>query len=119
MISIRYVKNTDKSFWFSLDKHISKETLNQKIRDKQGYILMENDIPIALLRYNLFWDNIPFCTMLFVDWQYQQKGYGKMIMDFWEKDMKKMGYEMVMTSTRVDEDAKHFYRKLVIKKLVD
>lgn len=32
-------------------------------------------------------------------------------MDFWEKDMQKFGYGMIMTSTQVDEDAQHFYRK--------
>lgn len=28
-----------------------------------------------------FWDNIPFCTMLFVEWNYQGKGYGKKLME--------------------------------------
>ena len=31
---------------------------------------------------------------------------------FWENEMRKLGYKMVMTSTQVDEQAQHFYRKL-------
>lgn len=30
----------------------------------------------------------------------------------WENDMKSQGYGMLLTSTQVDEEAQHFYRKL-------
>lgn len=73
---------------------------------------MENNVPIGLLRYNLFWDNIPFCTMLFICSNYQRKGYGKKLIDHWEHDMKLQGYEIVMTSTRVDEYGQHFYKQI-------
>ncbi len=112
MLSVRYVQNDDKSFWFKLDKHLSETEFEKKIRDKMGYVLLEDQNPIGLLRYNLFWDNTPFCTMLFVDLEYQHKGNGRMLMEFWEKDMKQLGYGMIMTSTQVDEDAQHFYRKI-------
>lgn len=77
-----------------------------------GYVLLENDNPIELLRYNLFWDNTPFCTMLFINGKYQHKGYGRMLITNWENDMEQCGYSMVMTSTQVDKDAQHFYRKM-------
>ena len=35
-----------------------------------------------------------------------------MLMEHWEQEMKSIGYGMVLTSTRVDEKAQHFYRKL-------
>ncbi len=41
-----------------------------------------------------------------------KRGYGKMLMEHWEEDMKKQGYGMLLVSTQVDEDAQHFYRKL-------
>lgn len=109
---IRHVQKSDKEFWFKLDKHLSENELDNKIRDKMGYVLLENNTPIAILRYNLFWDNIPFCTMLFVTPKYQHKGYGRIIMECWEKEMKSLGYGMVMVSTQSDESAQHFYRKL-------
>ena len=112
MISVRYIQEADKIFWFTLDKHLSEIEFEKKIRDKKGYVILEDKTPIGLLRYNLFWDNIPFCTMLFIDWAYQNKGYGRIIMEFWEKEMKQLGYGMIMTSTQVDEDAQHFYRKM-------
>ena len=115
MVEIRYMQMDDKDFWYSLDKHLPEAEFENKVRNRRGYILLENRKPIGLLRYNLFWDNTPFCTMLFIDWNYHNKGYGKMLMEYWEKDMKSQGYGMLLTSTQVDEDAQHFYRKLGYK----
>ena len=36
-------------------------------------------------------------------------------MEYWENDMKSQGYGMLLTSTQVDEEAQHFYRKLGYK----
>ena len=90
---IRYVTPKDKSFWFGIDKHLSETEFIKKVRDNQGYILFVDEKPVGLLRYNLFWDNTPF----------------------WEQDMRTRGYGMVLTSTQVDENAQHFYRKLGYK----
>ena len=78
-------------------------------------VLLEDNKPVGLLRYNLFWDKFPFCTMLFIEQNYQRKGYGRKLMEHWENDMKSKGYGMLLTSTQVDENAQHFYRKLGYK----
>ena len=67
MIEIRYVKAEDKEFWYRLDKHLPDGEFSDKVRNQRGYVLFEDNTPVGLLRYNLFWDNTPFCTMLFVD----------------------------------------------------
>lgn len=115
MTEIRYVRPEDKEFWYSLDRHLPEAEFDGKVRDKRGYVLEEDGKPIGLLRYNLFWDNTPFCTLLFVDWSYQKKGYGRLLMEHWEADMKEKGYGMVLTSTQANEEAQHFYRKLGYK----
>ena len=112
MIEIKYVQSEDKAFWYSLDRHLPNAEFEKKVRDKQGYVIWENGNPVGLLRFNLFWDNTPFCTLLFVDWEHQRKGFGKKLMEHWESDMKAQGYGILLTSTQVDEEAQHFYRKL-------
>ncbi len=112
---IRYAQLNDKPEWFRLDCHLPEVGFEEKTRNQQGYVLTEDDNIIGLLRYNLFWDNTPFCTMLFIDSDHRKKGYGKLLMEHWERDMKSRGYGMLMTSTQVDEDAQHFYRKLGYK----
>lgn len=115
MADIRYVRAEDKEFWYRLDKHLPENEFENKVRDERGYVLSENGKPVGLLRYNLFWDNTPFCTMLFIDEAHRGKGYGKELMEYWEKDMKSKGYGMLLTSTQVNEEAQHFYRKLGYK----
>ena len=114
-MEIKYVTNENRKFWYQLDKHLPQAEFEKKVRDKQGYVIFEAGEPVGILRYNLFWDNIPFCTMLYIDSHFQKKGYGRALMQFWEEDMKDQGYGMVMTSTQTDEDAQHFYRKIGYK----
>lgn len=112
MTEIRYLQPEDKEFWYSLDRHLPEQEFYRKVEDKRGYVLLDNNKPVALLRYNLFWDNTPFCTLLFVDPDHRGKAYGKRLMEHWEKEMKSLGHGMLLTSTQVDESAQHFYRKL-------
>ena len=112
MIEIRYVREEDKAFWYELDRHLPDGEFSRKVRDRQGYILLVDGLPAGLLRYNLFWDNTPFCTLLFIEKDHQKKGLGSRLMAHWERDMKAQCYGMLLTSTQVDEEAQHFYRKL-------
>ena len=77
MLEIRYVQLEDKEFWYSLDRYLVEHEFDNKVSDKKGYILLDDNKPMGLLRYNLFWDNTPLCTMLYVDWNHHGKGYGK------------------------------------------
>ena len=115
MIEIRYIHLDDKEFWFSLDKHLSEQEFNNKVRDNRGYVLLDDNKPVGLLRYNLFWDNTPFCNLIYINNECQGKGFGKLLIEYWENDMKSQGYGILLTSTQVDESAQHFYRKLGYK----
>ena len=112
MIHIHYMDTTNQKFWMSLDRHISVHEFNQKVLNKQGYVIFNNDVPVGILRYNLFWDNTPFCTMLCIEPSSQNKGFGKLLLLHWETEMKHKGFKMVMTSTQIDESAIFFYEKM-------
>ena len=112
MLSVRHVEKSDEAFWFSLDAHLSKEEFLRKVEQKRGYVLIDDQVPVGLLRYQLFWDQFPFCTLLFIQPDKQKQGCGRSLMSFWEQEMRTLGHQMVMTSTQVDEEAQHFYRKL-------
>ena len=109
---ICYVQDKDKEFWHSLDKHLSEIEFAKKVRDKQGYVLFASNLPIGILRYNLFWDNTPFCTLLYISEKYRNNGYGKQLMNFWESDMLSLGYNWLLVSTQSDESAQYFYKAL-------
>lgn len=112
MTEIRYVRQEDQAFWFRLDAHLSHTEFEKKVMERRGYVLLEEGKPVALLRYNLFWDSIPFCNLLFVEPEHQRQGHGRRLMEWWEADVRAQGWSMTLTSTRADEEAQHFYRKL-------
>lgn len=109
---IRYVEQQDKAAWYTLDHGLPETGFEEKVRNRQGYVCVEDGKVVGILRYNLFWDSIPFCTMLYIGDEYRGSGYGKQLMERWEQDMRSAGSGMIMTSTQVDEGAQHFYRRL-------
>lgn len=109
---IRYADCDDFELLRGCDKHIGKAELKNCITEKGILLMFENDIFIGWLRFNLFWDSIPFINMLYFTEAYRNKGYGRTLVEFWENEMLKNQYKMAMTSTRADEQAQFFYRKL-------
>lgn len=108
---IRYADESDFEILKKYDKHISESELKNSINTKRVFIMFHNDNFIGWLRYNLFWDNMPFMNMLYLLEDYRGKGYGRQLVDFWEKEMSKNKYKVVLTSTLSNEQAQFFYRK--------
>ncbi len=111
-MEIRYAKSGDLEMISEYDLHISKEELKNTIAMKRMILLFIDGKYKGWLRFNLFWDNIPFMNLLFLFEEQRGKGYGKKLVEFWEQEMAKQGYRFVMTSTQSDEEAQFFYRKL-------
>lgn len=115
-MKFKYANDLDYRFIYEYDKHISKELIRTKIRDKEIIMISDDENKnVGWLRYGYFWDNTPFMNMLFLDENFRNKGIGKEVVLFWENEMKIKGYNLVMTSTLSNEQAQHFYRKLGYK----
>ena len=82
---IKYVNARDKTAWYTLDKHLPASGFDEKVKNRQGYVYISDGRIVGILRYNLFWNNTPFCTMLFIDSGYRTRGYGKELMEHWER----------------------------------
>ena len=115
MFSMRCVTPHDKDFWFSLDTHLSETGFDEKVARHEGYVLLADGQPVGVLRYNLFWDNVPFLTMIYLAEDARRHGLGREAMLGWEKEMARQGYDLLMTSTQADAEAQHFYRALGYK----
>jgi Acetyltransferase (GNAT) family. len=115
MFNIIQTSEQDISFWESLDNHLPESELLLKIREKRCFVIKDDDTPIGVMRYNLFWDLIPFLTLIFFEEPYRKKGFGRQAMSYWEDEMRSLGHKLVMTSTMVEENSQHFYRKLGYK----
>ncbi|EQB3099964.1 GNAT family N-acetyltransferase [Clostridium botulinum] len=115
-MEIEYASELDFQFILDNDRHVSKQLIKNKLKEKEIIIEKDQDNKIiGWLRYSYFWDNTPFMNMLYINENYRNKGIGKKLVQFWETEMKSKGYELVMTSTLSNEQAQHFYRKLRYK----
>jgi len=114
MFSISYATMQDKQY-VCPGENLSESEFELKVRDKRCYILRYDEKPVGVMVFNLIFDFIPFLTLVYLENPYQGKGFGTKAMAFWEDEMRSLGYKMVMTSTQVDEQAQHFYRKLGYK----
>ena len=110
--AIRYADIQDFSVLMEHDKHISEAELRNIIPAKRIFVIYQGDTFMGWLRFGLFWDNIPFMNMLYILDGYRGKGYGTELVSFWEKEMAKVGYNCVLTSTQSNERAQFFYRKI-------
>lgn len=111
-MKIRFAGRSDLKQLLHYDKYINEEELLQLIDRNRVLISELEDCMIGWLRYNLFWDHIPFMNMLYVLEHEQKKNYGRQLVVHWERQMKELGYHEVMTSTASDEYAQHFYVRI-------
>lgn len=107
---IRYAQKNDLEQLRKLDQLLAPSELEQCIRDGRVLVLIRQEL-VGCLRYNLFWDNLPFMNLLFLAEDERGKGYGTQLIRFWEEEMRRQQHRSVMTSTRSDEQTQFFYRK--------
>ena len=111
-MEIRYVREKDREFVMSIDRHVNDDQFVNRVNARMGYVIWENECPIGVMSHCILWDNLPFLNFIYIIEEYRNKGYGQNAMKRWEQDMKHQGYRMVLISTQVDESAQGFYRKL-------
>ena len=110
MPTIRFAISSDWPFWRSLDRRISRELFLRKAAAGECYVVESAGIPVGLLRWNRFWDEVPFCTLVIIMQSMRGQGLGRALVKRWEGDMRALGHGMAMTSTQSDEDAQYFWR---------
>lgn len=108
---IRFASTEDLDALSELDGHISKTELLYVIERRRVIVATEGGRILGWLRYGLFWDNLPFMNMLYIIDGERGKGLGTALCDFWENEMKELGYLIALTSTQSDEHGQFFYRK--------
>lgn len=96
----------------ALDRHLPPERLARKVEAGEVAVALLQGHPVGLLRFGLFWDQIPFMWLLAVEERYRRQGVGRALVRWWEQEMAARGHDWVLTSTQADEAAQHFYRAL-------
>ena len=94
------------------DRHIPAARLEDCIRRGQVVVLEDNGKILGVLRWNLFWQSLPFLDLIFLDNALRGQGWGTEMMALWEINMAEQGFRHVLLSTQEDETSKLFYEKL-------
>ena len=94
------------------DRHIPRERLADCIQRGLVTVLRSEDRILGVLRWNLFWQSIPFLDLIYLDEAVRGQDWGTRMMAHWEEDMRSNGFDHVMLSTQADETSKFFYEKL-------
>lgn len=93
--------------------HIGRDKIGEKISRCEFIVAHQDDRRVGFLRYNYFWDDVPFMNLLWVQEDFRSQGFGTRLISFWEKEMRKIGYDSALTSTlSTNERAQHLYRRL-------
>lgn len=114
-MTIRIAESNDYELIKQCDKHIVEFEYNNVLTLGRIIIIEDDGNFIGWLRYNYFWDNIPFINMLYILDKHRGKGYEKKLLDYFEKNMKLLGFNNVLTSTQSNEYSQHFYEKFGYK----
>lgn len=114
-MQIDYAEESDYDYLRMKDKHIAESLILPKIKAQEIWMIRVEDQIMGWMRYNYFWDHIPFMNMIWIEEPYRDKGIGKKVVLYWEGMMQDKGFQMVMTSTLSNENAQHFYRRLGYK----
>lgn len=112
MINIKILTENDIEFWLSVDGAAKRGNIEKRIAEKNGYIIYDGAKPIGVIAYNMFWDELPFLSLIKIAPEYRRCGFGEKAMSLLENELKKLGYRALLVSTQTDEGAQHFYRKI-------
>ena len=111
-MEVNFADHKDLEYLAAEDHHLRSEIIERKIAQREILLLWYDNRRAGFLRYGYFWDEIPFMNLLWVHEAARNRGFGTHLISRWESEMRKLGHEMVMTSTLSNERAQHLYRKL-------
>ena len=109
---VAFADPDDFDFLTREDHHVDRDVIREKVARREIMVAYADGRPVGFLRYGYLWDEIPFMNLLWVEEESKGKGYGTQLASSWEREMRKLGHDSVMTSSSSNERAQHLYRSL-------
>ncbi len=111
-MSIIFADSEDLDYLVEKD-HLGRDMIGQKISRREFIVAYQGERRVGFLRYNYFWDDVPFMNLLWVQEDLRSRGFGTQLISFWEEEMLKLGYDSILTSTlSTNVRAQQLYRRL-------
>ena len=109
---IDFAEPEDLGYLAGEDRHVPRAILERKIARREVLVLWRAGRRAGFLRFGLFWDEIPFVNLLWIEEGSRGRGLGTQLIALWENEMRKLGHGTVMTSTLSSERGQHLYCRL-------
>ena len=111
-VSTRTATDSDLAFLCEADGHLSREGQTQVVALGRVMVAEVEGAAVGLLRWGLFWDQVPFMNLIWVVPERRGQGIGTALVGAWEGSQRAAGHDLVLTSTMSDERSQHLYRRL-------
>lgn len=94
------------------------EFWNTRINEKRVFIAKNNNKPIGLLTYTIWWGNTPFLELIHIQDHFQRQGIARELLRIAAKDIKTKTFKTLISSCEIsNEDSLLFHAALGFKKL--
>jgi GNAT superfamily N-acetyltransferase len=111
-VSTRIATDLDLPFLCDSDRHLSADAQSEVVAWGRVLVAEADGELVGLLRWGLFWDQVPFMNLLWVVPERRGQGIGTTLVGAWEESQRATGHELVLTSTVSAERSQHLYRRL-------
>jgi GNAT superfamily N-acetyltransferase len=111
-VSTRVASDSDLPFLCETDKHLPRHDQEQVVSLGQVMVADVDGAAVGLLRWGLFWDQVPFMNLLWVVPERRGHRIGTTLVEAWESSQLAAGHDLVLTSTMSSETSQHLYRRL-------
>jgi len=84
---------------------LDEEVLLRKIEAREIILLIVNGVPAGQIQMGFLWSKIPFIELITIDSTFRNRGLSRSLLGFLEDDLRVRGYEVLYSSSQVDEPA--------------
>jgi len=112
MTRLRSAQLTDIDFLLCHPARPTLATVAAQIQDGHLRIIEMDGEPIGFIKFYTLWEDLPFLEVIYILPPRRKFGFGRDAVRLWEAEMAELQFDFVLTSTRSDEDAQHFWRHI-------
>ncbi|MFW9800149.1 MAG: GNAT family N-acetyltransferase [Candidatus Thorarchaeota archaeon] len=112
-VVVRFGEPRDLEWCVAEDPLANEMLMREKIMKDEIFIAELDGEPIGYLRLEFLWARVPYIGLVFIIEAYQHEGIARMLLDRLESHLKENGYDLLLSSSQVDEPEPQAWHRAV------